>query len=268
MTQGPPWQPPPVGPAPPPWQAPAPVPPMAPAPQAAPAMPWQQPAPAAPSQAPTPAWVAPPMAQTTPPAPSGWAPAPYAAPVGPPLGAPVWGPPAAPAPGYGPPPAAQQWGPPAANPFEGIGEADVFTKTPWFPEGHDFLVELSELKGLSSKNPKTLGHTIIVIECTVLQTSAPGVLPGARFAQVLDLNLYGKPDFNAVLTALHGAQPGNKEWTAHLASQGVYSVPKIMEYIGPSQPLRGRKMSLRTVPTPSRKTPGKVYTKHYWGPVA
>jgi len=128
-------------------------------------------------------------------------------------------------------------------------------------------VQIEELKAIESRDPAKLGHIMIVIECSILQSNVPGVVAGNRYAQVLDLMKYGKPDLKAILTALHGGRPGDPQWEQHLGQQGIYEPPAIVHFTGPTNPLRGRKLALTTVDQESRKTPGKHFTKHNWLPV-
>lgn len=288
MTQNapPPWGPPPGQPAaapqhgstgaPPPWAQPGQPPPAAPgAPQNPP---WGTQVP--PTNAPAPQWGPPQGAPPAGPPPMG-PPAGYGPPQGyPPPGSPVGGAPAGypPPPGYGAPP--QGYGPPQGYPapggyggpsyLDGIGDAQAYTKTPFFPAGVDCIVQIEELKGVISQDPAKLGALIIVVECSIVSSQTQGVQPGNRFAQVINLAKYGKGDLKMVLTAAHGCVPGNPAHEQWLAQQGVYSKEKVSEFIGQTQPLRGRKMGLRTVFKPNKNPmlaqQGKGFTNHYWSP--
>lgn len=183
---------------------------------------------------------------------------------------------------YGQPPqgypgAAQGYPPPGGgyapqaalgSPLGGVGEASTFTKSPYFPHGVECIVQLDELKGVVSQDPARFGALMIVVECVIVQSNTQGIVPGNRFAQVINMQKYGKGDLKAVLTALHGGIPGNAEHEAHIAAQGAYSEQKIREFISPAQPLRGRKMALRTIFKPNKNPllaqQGKGFTNHFW----
>ncbi len=260
--------------APPPW---AQSPQMAPA--APPAQPYGAPLPQAPApppwaQQPAPAQAPPPWAQQPAPAqaPQG-APSFHAAPSPVPISS-FAPPPAlmpggfAPPGGYGAPPPgyAPPGYSPIPDPLSGIGEAEVFTKTPFFPVGN-FLIDTTEMKLVISKNPKTLGHVIIILECTIVESDVVGVARGNSYAQTINLSTYGKGDLQALITALHGGRPGDPQWVGHLNSQGAYSSQAIQHYVGPTNPMRGKRLSLCTIAKQSSKTPGKVFTVHNWMPV-
>lgn len=302
MTQGlPPGYPPPPN-YPPPGFAPAPqqapqFPPgaapgqFAPQPPPAPQYPQQAPAPAPGGQYAPPPWAAPAQSAPAPQAPQYPAPA---APQG-----------YAPAPqGYAPQgfapqqqAPAQAWRQPAMGApmggFDGVADAKVFTKTPPFPDAFDGIVSINELKAIQSRNPQSLGQTMLIVECTVIQSTT--VAPGSCHAQVINLGKYGASDVKQIIGALFGADPGRQEQLDRLADPsafehcarqvgmdpntvpvearkgGAFSVAILTFVTGQMQPFRNRQLKLQTYSKPTRpKYPGGpagVFTMHNWRPV-
>lgn len=265
-------------PPPPPWAQPGAPAPQA-APQAAPVAPWTPPAlPGAPPGAPP--WQGAPQAAPAPPwqgAPAnpGYpSPAPAQAPwqgaqpaQNPGYPPPGYAPPGYPPPGYAP----QGYGQPtqplgAEAVLAGLAQTTVSeVKEPYFPANGNFLVELDQIKMFPSKDSKRLGHTMVVVLAKVLQTDAPGIVPGALHAQVIDLNKFGLADLKVWLAAAHGAISGNAEHEQALLARGVYAPATVIEIVrsqtAGGAPIRGRKMLLAT---PLNKKGS--FTKHMWRP--
>ncbi len=130
--------------------------------------------------------------------------------------------------------------------FDGVEEAKMLTKSAYFPANHAFTVVLDELKAKKSKKPKTKGQTMVIAEFIVEESSDPTLPPGTRAAQVINMSTYGKPDFKKLIIALMGGNPDDPAHEQHIIKLGVFQKDQVGKVFLPDQPLRKRRLRLRT----------------------
>ena len=175
--------------------------------------------------------------------------APQAAPVAPPAAAPApWRAAAA----QGAPAQQPAALPPSAAGFDAVGDAETFEKGVYFPIGIEAIVEVEEFKALTSRNPKTMGHSKLIVKGKILESNSPLAPPGMVASQSINVSNFGGADAQRLLAACVGVS--SKEGIEQLKAQGMFTGAAILQICSPAQPLRGKKLLLKTYTKTKVKT--------------